>query len=197
MKMNKYILLVLILLIFLTVQVDAQMPLQGRGANGDMGMQLFDPSQMQKMIENRLKEQLDISDEEWTVIGPKVIKVVTLSFQSRGNPIGAMRMILPFGNRPGRPGDQGISDRQNRSQSRNMMPDFLGAGESEVDTAMEELQTILENKNADPNQIKQAVTKVRRAKEKGEREAAAAKKELRELLSVRQEAFLISMGLLD
>ena len=160
-------------------------------------MTLFDPSQMQKMIEDRLKEQLDISDEEWTVIGPKVIKVVTLSFQSRGNPIGAMRMILPFGNRPGRPGDQGTSDRQNRSQRRNMMPDFLGAGESEVDTAMEELQTILENKNADPKLIKQAVTKVRRAKEKGQREAATAKKELRELLSVRQEAFLISMGLLD
>ena len=41
------------------------------------------------------------------------------------------------------------------------------------------------------------VSEVRKAREKSEQELATAQKELRELLTVRQEAILITLGLLD
>lgn len=145
----------------------------------------MDPEQMQKMMSDRFKEQLEIGDEEWTVIGPKVMKVVTSSSQSSGNP---MRMMM------GRPGMQGGPDMQGRPP-RNRMPGNFG--QSAADESMQDLQKLLEDKNADTKKIKQQVTKVRKAKEKSQRESASAKRELRELLTIRQEAILISMGLLD
>jgi hypothetical protein len=40
---------------------------------------------MQKMISQRLKEMLGSTDEEWTVIGPKALRVYSLvSAQSTG-----------------------------------------------------------------------------------------------------------------
>jgi hypothetical protein len=208
MKKNLYIMLMVTLLISITLPAAAQAPpggndnaKRGQGFQGSRGMNPPDPAQrqdmmaqMQGMMANNLKEQLSISDDEWTVIGPKVMKVVTLSMQSqsRGNPMG---MMMGRGNRPGGPRGQGGPDMQGQRPPRNRMQGMFG--QSDSDTSMEELQKLLENKNADPNLIKQAVTKVRQAKEKNQREFAAAKKELRELLTVRQEAIMISMGMLD
>ena len=66
-----------------------------------------------------------------------------------------------------------------------------------VEKASEQLQTTLENTAATPDQIKTQLTALRAAKEKSKQELAAAQQELRKLVTVRQEAQLVLMGMLD
>ena len=72
-----------------------------------------------------------------------------------------------------------------------------GSTANAADESLQALQKLLENKEATTSEIKNQVIKVRKAKEKSQQELATAQKELRELLTVRQEAILISRGLLD
>lgn len=171
------------------IPLSAQNP-PGQDASADRGQQVSvqrgmmgDPAQMQQMLADMFKEILEVSDDEWTVIGPKVIKVMSFSFQQRGIP---MRML---GNRPGM---QGRQERANPERKTNFT--FPGSGGN---TSMDDLQKVLDNKNSSADEIKMAVNKVREARQKAEQEKAAAQKELRELLTVRQEAVLISMQILD
>jgi hypothetical protein len=159
---------------------------QGQGMRQGMGFgqapgQGQQPEQMQKMISDRLKQLLGSTDEEWAVIGPKVLKAYTLtSSQSRGF---QMRSLM------GRPGNQGTNT--NASVANNRASAATG------DKALEELQTLLQNKDATSAQIKIKLNEVRKAKEKTSEELAKAQKELRELLTLKQEATLVSVGLLE
>jgi hypothetical protein len=173
-----------------------QVPGTARGQRpaGQRGM-MGDPAQMQQMLGERFKDVLGLSDDEWKVIGPKVTKVFEMSFQQRGNP---MRL---FGNRgpqgpqgpQGQLGPQGQQGQRQFTQRGNNPAFQAGA----ADESIQQLQKLLENKDAPAADIKNAVNKVRKDREKMEQEKLAAQKELRELLTVRQEATLISMGLLD
>ncbi|MBN1907741.1 MAG: hypothetical protein JW927_21885 [Deltaproteobacteria bacterium] len=155
----------------------------GQRPAGQRGM-MGDPAQMQQMLGDRFKETLELSDDEWKVIGPKVTKVLSFSFQQRGNPL---RMF--GGNRPGMQGMQGGTN-----PGRKINP---GLQANSGDTSMEDLQKVLDSKSSSADEIKRAVNKVREVRQKAEQEKMAAQKELRELLTVRQEAILISAGLLD
>src|SRR6266571_1224735 len=42
-----------------------------RGGRGN-----FDPARMREMFETRIKEQMNVSDDEWKVIQPKLTKVM-------------------------------------------------------------------------------------------------------------------------
>ena len=68
---------------------------------------------------------------------------------------------------------------------------------TEVEKIQMELQTLLENAASTPEQIKQQVTKLRAAREKSKQELAKAQQDLRQILTVRQEAQLVLMGWLD
>ena len=69
--------------------------------------------------------------------------------------------------------------------------------ETAVSKASDALQTMLENASASPEEIKGKLTELRAAKEKARAELATAQKELREVLSLRQEAQLVLMGMLN
>jgi len=152
---------------------------QGQGSRQGPG-QGQQSEQMQSMITQRLKEQLGATDEEWTVIGPKVLKVLSLvSSQSNGF---QMRSLI------------GRSNAQGNSQARD------GDARSSVSTgdkSLEELQTLLSSEDATTTQIKNKVSEVRKARENAKQDLAKAQKELRELLTLKQEATLISIGLLE
>ena len=169
----------------------------------------FDPERMQQMMQERMREQLGATAEEWKILGPRVTKVMTLSRQAGGG----MRMGRMFMGRGRGPGGQGApggpggpnadSDRGNRGNRGNrgdrpQRPRGGMLGEtSPVDTAADELQTTLENASATPEEIKGKLTALRTAKEKAKQELAVAQKDLREVLTLRQEAQLVVMGLLD
>jgi hypothetical protein len=60
-----------------------------------------------------------------------------------------------------------------------------------------ELQTILADPNATSEQLKEKITAVRNARLKAKAELAAARKDLLELLTLDQEAMLVSLDCLD
>jgi predicted RNase H-like nuclease (RuvC/YqgF family) len=137
-----------------------------------------DPEQMQRMMTERqiarIKETLQPSAEEWKVLEPKVTKVITLSRQTGG--MGGMGM---FSRRPGGQGPQMPRD------------------QTQVGKSLEELQKILDNKEAKPEEIKAKLTALRDARDKAKKELAKAQQELRQGMSPRQEAQLVLIGLLE
>ena len=51
---------------------------------GSMMRVQHDPELMQKMMEQRLREQVGATEQEWQILGPRVMKVSKLSQQTRG-----------------------------------------------------------------------------------------------------------------
>jgi len=161
---------------------------QGQGPGGQRGMRNFDPVQMQQMMEQRLQEQLGATAEEWKVLGPRVMKVMSLNRQVNSGMGGMFRM----GGRRG--GPQGGQAGPGGPGPRGRM----GQGEpTVVDTASEALQTTLENTAATPDEVKAKLTGLRAAKEKAKAELATAQQELKQVLTLRQEAQLVLMGMLN
>jgi len=73
-----------------------------------------------------------------------------------------------------------------------------GAGpRSEVQRRSGELREVLRDEEAKAEAIKAKLTALRAAKEKARRELAAARQDLRQLMTLRQEAHLVLRGLLD
>jgi len=149
----------------------------------------FDPARMREMMSQRLKQQLGASDQEWQVMGPRVLKVMELNRQSSG--MGGMARMFMRG-RPGQRGGQGPGqgDRQRpqRPQGREL---------SAVEKAADQLQTTLENESASPEEIKKQLTTLRAEREKAKQELAKAQLELRQICTLRQEAQLVLMGMLN
>lgn len=144
---------------------------------GDRQRGGFDRDAMQERMMSMMKERLGATDEEWTVIKPRLSKVMELHRTSSGMS-GMMRGM--YGGRRGR---------GNR-------PDFMGE-ESAVDKAASELQDTLEKDSPTTAEIKAKLTALRGAKEKAKAELAEAQKSLREVLSLKQEAQLVMMAMLD
>jgi peptidoglycan hydrolase CwlO-like protein len=162
----------------------------GLGGNRERGPrqgQRFDREEMQRMMAERMKEALEISDEEWKVFEPRITKVLTLSRQSGG--FGGMGMMMMRGRRGGfGPGGRGARGEDAQAQQQEL---------TAVEKSTQELQSVLENKEAKPEEIKTKLTAFRDAREKARQELVKAQKELREIVSVRQEAQLVLMGLLN
>jgi hypothetical protein len=157
---------------------DGQQPPAGerpeRGPRGEGGG--FDMEGMQQRMMERMKEQLSPSEDEWKVIEPRLSKVMTLSRQSMGRFMGM----------GGRRGGFGGPERSRENEQDNP-----------VQSAQETLQQTLEDQNASAAVIKSQLTALRAAREKARQELAQAQQSLREVLTVRQEAQLVMMGLLE
>jgi hypothetical protein len=106
-----------------------------------------------------------------------------------GNP-GRM-MFGMRGNRGG-PGQQG-----NRQGNRFRPPGMENQEPTALEKAEQQLQTTLENQSAAPETIKAQLTAVRSEREKARQALATAQQQLREILTVRQEAMLVLMGQLN
>ena len=139
----------------------------GRGGN-------FDPAAFRTAQLDRIKVALGATDDEWTALKPRVEKVQDVQRQSSGR-MGMM------GGRGGRGGTGGAAG---------------GAEQSDIQKKSQDLQTLLNNPNATPEQIKTALTVLRDARIKTEQELAQAQAALKELLTQRQEAVLVVQGLL-
>jgi len=147
-----------------------------RGTRG--GRRRWDPERIRQRMLERFKERLEAGDEEWKVLQPKLEKVMTLSREAGAG--GGLRMLF------GRRGRRGGGTAGETTQP-----------ESAVAKAVRELQQTLENKEATPEQIKAKLTALREAREKAKQELAKARAALQELVTQRQEAVLVLMGMLD
>jgi hypothetical protein len=159
----------------------------GRGGNNAGGRQRggnggnFDPAAMRERYMTQLKEQLGSPDEEWKLLQPKLDKVLTVQRESRGT----------------RGGFGGGRTRGGNNQDANATPAAPAQPQSAVAAASDDLRKAVADKSTSPEDLAKKITALREAKEKAKSDLAAAQKELRELLSARQEAVLITNGILD
>lgn len=148
----------------------------------------FDPAMIQQMMDDNSRQSLDATPEEWKVLGPRFNKVQVLSRSLNGGVTGMFGMGRGGMGMPG--GRGGMGEAMTRG---------LGAilGEpTALDKARDNLYAALDNKST-PTELQTVITAFRDAKEKVRRELVAARADLRVICTVRQEATLIAMGLLD
>jgi hypothetical protein len=165
--------------------------------------QNFDPEQMRQRMMERLREQFAPKDDaEWKIISDRLTKVMDarralggpggfgpppggpggLRPPRDGNPDGAGQA------RPSRDGDQNGPDRFRA-------PAGPGGFNREPDPDAEALRKAIEAK-ASPEEIKAKLAKVREARKEKEAKLEKAQEDLRQVLSLRQEATAVTMGLL-
>jgi hypothetical protein len=154
-----------------------------RGQGGAGGGGNFDPAQFRAQQMARIKEALGATDEEFTALQPKLEVVMTAQRDTRGG----------FGGGRGGPGGR----RGGQQGDTNAQPQTPPGGDSAVAKAQAELRTVLDNKDSKPEEIKAKLTALRDAREKAKTTLAAAQKDLKDLLTQRQEAVLVNMGYLD
>ncbi len=146
-----------------------------RGGGGN-----FDPAQFQQQMLDRVKERMEMTnDDEWAAVQGLVQKVMdarraTLSGMGFG------------GGRRG--GNNGGGDNGNRGGGR-------GGFAPPPSPEAEDLQKALDAK-ASPDELKTKMAKLRDSRKAKEAALTKAQEDLRKVLTVRQEATAVSMGLL-
>jgi len=185
-------------------QALAQQPPERGGERGRRGgppgaeeaRRRMDPEQMRQRMEefrqrmsDRLREQLGATEDEWKILEPRIQKVQDLMRQGRGGFRG--RGYMPGGGgRFGR--DRGRGPREGQTPE--------GAPEEDqpdIVKKTEALRSLLEDETSSASSIKAALDALRAARERAQQELAAARNELREVITARQEAQLVLMGILD
>jgi hypothetical protein len=158
-----------------------------RGPGPGPGRGNFDPEEMRKRINDRMRESFDVkNDDEWKLISERIEKV-SEARRGTGGGIGGFPGGAPGGFRGGPPGggapDGGGATRTARTG---------GGGGS---TEQQELQRAIEAK-APNDELKSKLAKLRESRKASEAKLEKEQAELLEVLSVRQEAVAVMFGLL-
>ena len=167
MKNSLQVLAPLLALTFTGFAAHAQDSAEARGGRG--GFEEF----RQRMNE-RLKTSLKLSDEEWNAILPLVEKV-----QSKQREVMSTR----FGAGRPRGGDSGNTNTDWASRP----------GAAEVMA----LRAAVENENTPNEELKAKLAALREFRKKASAELELLREDLRKVLTVRQEAALVSAGILE
>jgi hypothetical protein len=137
----------------------------------------FNPLQMRQ-----IQEGLQATDDEWQVIEPRIEKIESLRRAIQGS---------RFGNRPRRGNPTGVV-------ASPVAPTVSPKGDpTELQTASQQLQEALNNKDTKPQELKARLAALREARTHALAELTQAQDNLREILTSRQEAVLVTYGLLN
>lgn len=128
----------------------------------------WDPAKMQERMLQRQKEQLKVSDEEWTVLKPLLQAVTQKQWEQR------MARFRGMG-------------RRGRG----------GGGEDNSPAEVKALRAALEDENTPAADIQAKLKALRDANKARDAEIEKAREQLRQVLTVRQEAQLVLMGVLN
>jgi hypothetical protein len=138
-------------------------------------------------MEQRMREDLEMTQDEWEVIGPMIREIG----EKRRETMGMGRMMGR--GRFGRRGDRG-----GRGGPEGQPPEARdGDNPDQQPSAADELNKVLENKDAPAAEIKAKLDALRKERETKEAELKALRDKLRKLVTQRQEARLVLMGILD
>jgi hypothetical protein len=155
-----------------------------------------------------MKQALGADEQQWKVIEPKLKKVRACRDQA------FVGTALPFqssftssvGSAPGQGGGQGFGGFAGGFQfqsggtgvtSSSSSLDNLDRPATEGEIICDELQRMLQDPQVAPEQIRQRLDALRKARQKAGRQWALAQQELRKVLNLNQEAKLVMMGLLE
>lgn len=149
------------------------------GGRGFRGRGNVDPAQFQQRMLDGIRDQMNVTnDDEWNVIQPRVQKVLDARRDAMaGGGFGAM-----FRRRGGNNNDQGGRPRRG-GMFGNPSPE------------LEALQKAIDD-NAPTDQIKSALEKYRAYEKQKEADLEQAQADLQKVLTVKQEAVAVTLGLL-
>ena len=175
----------------------ASLTAQGKrkGGEGRKGMgerRGFDLEEMRQRLSSRLQEMLGASDDEWQVIYPRIQKITEARGDGgRGSMFGAMMTFggMDFGRGRGGSGGKGPGGKGPES------PEPGGFFEESKEVAA--LAEALESPDTPTEEIQSKLEAVRKARKREEAELQEAREALREVLTLRQEAQLVLLGVLD
>lgn len=159
--------------LFTTANLTAQQQQRQRGGQGGFG----DPAQFQQMMLERYQEALSMSADEFKAVQPLIETVMTKQREVTAGRINAF----------GRGGRGQGGDNQGGGRGRG----FGGTPSPEA----EALQKAVESGTS--SEIKVKLETYREARKKKEAELKDARENLRKVLTVKQEAQSVVMGLLD
>jgi len=159
---------------------------------------------MMKQRDDRLKTMLGATDDEFAILKPRIDNIQMLNTR---NMMHGFRMMMGQNNnnqnnalrtRPS--GDaQGQNDANKPAADPNAQKNPWAALMEETPslTRAQELQALLESKETPAQSIKDKLAALRAAKKQAKDEMVRAQDELRQLCTVRQEATLVMMGILE
>jgi len=197
------------------------LPAQDRPPQGN-----FDPAQMRQRMAERMREQLDVKDDaEWKAISDRIEKIMQAR-RSLGGPVGPAGVGFIGGRAgaggPGGPGGPPPQDRPGRPEGfgrpdggPERAPDAARGGRPEpggfrnapggpggpggfvreASPEMEALRKALDS-DAPAAEIKAKLAELRAARKQKEADLEKTQDELRQILSPRQEAVAVTLGLL-
>jgi hypothetical protein len=144
-----------------------------------------------------IRQQLAVPDDEWTVIQPKLQKVLDAQNALRAMNMygfgGGMGGMGGMGGRGGRGGRGGMGDGMDMGGT--MTAPATQAGP--VQTAQTELNTALQDAAAKSDVIAAKLKALRDARTKAKDTLTTAQEDLKKVLTIRQEAMLVNMGYLE
>lgn len=159
-----------------------------------------------------MKQALGVDEPQWKVIEPKLKKVRACrdqAFVGIGLPFQSSFTTGSIAPAPGQTGGQsfgggfagGFQFQGGGGQgmvvsSSSPWGDF-DRQPTEGERICEELQLLLQVPDARPDDIRQKLDALRKAREKAKKQLVKAQQELRKVLTFRQQARLVLMGLLD
>jgi hypothetical protein len=156
---------------------DQQPQNRQRGRGGPPGQPggrgTFDPNQFRDQMFNRIREQLAVSDDEWKVLAPKVDHAYTAQRESRSS-----------------------TRTSTSSRDRGGDPTRTDPNQTPLSKAIADLQAAVADK-APTEELMRRVGLVRELRDKARADYSTAQKDLKELLTARQEAILVSTGILE
>ena len=204
MKIKSTILLSALALMASAVVASAQDPNNpGRGGRGN-----FNPEEFRARMEERVKTSLKVTDDEWKVLQPLIEAVQTKQRDAfsgrgfggfgggRGGPGGGG----PGGGGPGGGGNGGAPTAGGGAPAPGGAPAAGGGGDQQNRGGSAEsqaLRTALESETTANDDLKAKLAALREARKKAAAELAAARADLQKVVTVRQEAVLVSMGVLE
>ena len=155
-------------------------PVLAQGAPGGFGggMVLSSPARLQQQADNMRITLAVTNDDEWSVISPRLVKVIQLKAEVRAAELADM-----LGSMTGGRGGGGI----------RTAVTALGV---EADPASQALSKAIADE-APVAELKAKMVSFRRARKDKRDEIARAQADLQGVVSIRQEAILLSNGLLE
>jgi len=139
----------------------------------------YDPAQARQQSLDRIKQELGASDDEFQALAPKIDKIMTLQ---RDTGRGSSRRGRNRG------GESSATATPSAAPTTPLSP---------VRQASADLQAALANKDAKPDEIKAKLDAFRAARAQAKADLAAAQQDLLGLLTQRQEATLVTLGVLE
>jgi len=161
------------------------------GEEGGKQRGQFNPEEFRARMAERMKENLGLSEDEFKAIQPKIDAVQKAQGAARvgGGGFGGFGGRGGRGNRPGGTGGD--------AAAAPATPPPLPENATDLQKKSRELSDLLANKEADPKAVKDKLAEVRDLRDKAKVDLKKAQDELKELLTPKQEAQLVMMGLLE